>query len=91
MPFGDARSLSDDDVYSLVAYILYLNDIMDEGDVLNKDNFTSIKMPNVDGFFDDDRMTSKIMLNKAAPCMKDCKETVEITKRALVIDVTPDQ
>ena len=29
MPFGNARSLSDDDVYALTAYLLYLNDIVD--------------------------------------------------------------
>ncbi|WP_329610507.1 c-type cytochrome [Jiella pelagia] len=32
MPFGNARSLSNDDVYALTAYVLYLNDIETDED-----------------------------------------------------------
>ena len=34
MPFGDAQSLTDDELYSVVAYMLFLNDIVDETFVL---------------------------------------------------------
>jgi cytochrome c len=89
MPFGDAQSLSNDELYAVVAYLLFLNDIVDEKFVLSKDNFTSVKMPNASGFYDDDRETAeKAFWTK--PCMTDCKADVKITGRARVIDVTPD-
>jgi cytochrome c len=90
MPFGDAQSLAPDDTYALVAYLLYLNDIVtDESFELSKENFTSIKLPNEVNFFDDPRPDAK-NIRDGEPCMTDCKETVEITRRARVLDVTPD-
>jgi cytochrome c len=92
MPFGDARSLSDDDVYALTAYVLYLNNIVtDEEFELSKENFTSIRLPNEDNFIDDDRLSEKHYADKAEPCMKDCKPgKAEIRMHAAVLDVTPD-
>ena len=46
MPFGDAQSLTNDELYAVVAYMLYLNDIVDEKFVLSKETFASVKMPN---------------------------------------------
>ena len=52
MPFGNAQSLSNDELYAVTAYILHLNDVIkDETFELNRDNFTSIKLPNAGGFF----------------------------------------
>lgn len=91
MPFVEARSLSADDVYALTAYILYLNDIVDDEEFeLNKANFAEIRMPNEDNFFADDRAELEIPDLGGDPCMENCKETVEITKRAAIIDVTPE-
>lgn len=92
MPFGNARSLSDDEVYALTAYVLYLNDIVTEEDFeLSKENFTSIRLPNEDNFIDDDRLSEKHYADKSEPCMSDCKPgKAEITKHAAVLDVTPD-
>ena len=92
MPFGDARSLSNDEVYALTAYVLYLNDIVtDEDFELSKENFTSIKLPNEDGFIDDNRHEEPYYAQHAEPCMKDCKPgKAEITMHAAVLDVTPD-
>lgn len=92
MPFGNARSLSDDEVYALTAYILYLNDIVtDEDFELSKDNFTSIRLPNEDNFIDDDRLSEPHYAGNIEPCMKDCKPgKAEITKHAAVLDVTPE-
>ena len=59
MPFGDAQSLSNDELYAVVAYMLFLNDIVDEKFVLSKETFASVKMPNAGGFYDDDRETSR--------------------------------
>ncbi|MCR9073933.1 MAG: c-type cytochrome [Alphaproteobacteria bacterium] len=89
MPFGDAQSLTDDETYALTAYILYLNDLVDDEFELSRDNFTEVAMPNADGFFPDDRMETAVWA-KREPCMTDCKASVEITGRARVLDVTPD-
>ena len=92
MPFGNARSLSDDDVYALTAYVLYLNDIVTDEDFdLSNENFTSIKMPNADEFVPDDRASEEHYRKDADPCMTDCKPApVTITMRAQVLDVTPE-
>jgi cytochrome c len=50
MPFVTPQSLSDDQVYALSAYILYLNGIIDEDDVMNASTLARIEMPNRDGF-----------------------------------------
>lgn len=91
MPFGDAQSLTDDEVYALTAYILNLNDIVDEDFVLSNGNFAGVRLPNEDNFFMDDRDSAELARFSVVPCMEDCKETVRITKRAAVIDVTPDE
>ena len=44
MPYGNAQSLSNDEVYALTAYLLSMNDVgKDENFELNEKNFTSIK------------------------------------------------
>ena len=89
MPFGDAQSLTDDELYAVVAYMLFLNDIVDEKFVLSRETFGSVKMPNAAGFYDDDRETAeKAFWN--APCMTDCKPEAKVVGRARVIDVTPE-
>jgi cytochrome c len=90
MPFGDAQSLSNDELYAVTAYMLFLNDIVDEKFVLSRENFASVKMPNAGGFYDDDRETTEKAFWNPNPCMTDCKAEVTITGRARVIDVTPD-
>jgi len=56
MPHPMTDSLSDDEVYALVAYILNINEFEIDGEevddeyVLNREKFLKIKMPNVDGF-----------------------------------------
>jgi S-disulfanyl-L-cysteine oxidoreductase SoxD len=90
MPFGDAQSLSNDELYAVTAYVLNLNDIVNDKFVLSKQTWGQVKMPNQGGFFDDDRETAEKSFWNANPCMKDCRGPVKITGRAAVIDVTPD-
>ena len=90
MPFGDAQSLSNDELYAVVAYMLFLNDIVDEKFVLSKETFGKVKMPNAGGFYDDDRETAEKSFWNPKPCMTNCKPDATITGRARVIDVTPD-
>lgn len=91
MPFGDAQSLQDDELYAVVAYVLYLNDLVDEDFVLSKETWNKVKMPNAGGFFDDDRETSEKAFWNPKPCMKDCRPPVKITGHAGALDVTPDE
>ena len=90
MPFGYAQSLSDDDVYAIVAYILYSNDIVDEDFILSNETFLDVEMPNKSGFIVDDRLTSESHFWNKKVCMSDCKSDVKITMRAAVLDVTPE-
>ena len=91
MPFGAAQSLSNDELYAVTAYVLNLNDIVDDKFVLSKQTWGQVKMPNQDGFFDDDRDKAEKAFWNAKPCMSDCRPPVKITGRAAVIDVTPDE
>ena len=91
MPFGEAQSLTDDEVYGIVAYLLYMNDIVtDEDHVLSKESFAAVEMPNATGFIGDERPDTPTM-KKGEPCMSDCTgKPVEVTMRARILDVTPD-
>ncbi len=89
MPFGDAQSLTVDEVYAVSAYVLYLNDIVDEDFVANATTYAAIRLPNEDGFLPDDREAAELAQFSAEPCMSACKESVEITMHAAVLDVTP--
>ena len=92
MPFGNAQSLSNDELYALTAYVLHMNDVIkDDKFVLSRENFTSIKLPNQNGFFDDDRETSENLFWAKTVCMKDCKKApAEVLNRARNVDVTPE-
>jgi cytochrome c len=76
MPFTAPESLSDQDVYAITAYVLYLNDLVEYDFELTRDNLASIEMPNKDGFFLDDRPDVL-----AERCMNNCKDpgSIEIT------------
>jgi cytochrome c len=50
MPWQEPRSLTDDEVYALTAYILALNKLIGESDVINADTLPKVRMPNRDGF-----------------------------------------
>lgn len=92
MPFGNAGSLSADETYAIVAYILYVNDNVDDEDfVLSNENFLEIAQENVDGFYMDDRDQVEYPKFIRDACMSDCKAEVKITARAAIVDVTPEE
>ena len=91
MPFGNAQSLSADDVYAITAYLLYVNDLVDEDFELSHENFNDIELPNTANFLPDNRAETEYAIFTGEPCMTDCKDVVEITARAAVVDVTPDE
>lgn len=92
MPFGNAQSLTNDELYAITAYVLYLNDIIKTEDFeLNDKNFGTIKLPNESNFFDDDRERSERAFWRKQPCMANCApDEARITGRARAIDVTPE-
>jgi S-disulfanyl-L-cysteine oxidoreductase SoxD len=91
MPFGNAQSLSVDDTYAIVAYILYANGLVDDDFELSDANFTEVAMPNADGFYVDDRDSVEVPLFTQEPCMTDCREAPQVTFRATMLNVTPIQ
>ncbi|WP_428099924.1 c-type cytochrome [Candidatus Rariloculus sp.] len=50
MPFTSPQSLTDDETYALTAYLLQLNGIIGEDDVMDATTLPSVEMPNRDGF-----------------------------------------
>ena len=89
MPFGEAQSLTHDETYSVVAYLLFMNDVIEEEDMqLSNANIGSIKMPNRDGFMlPDPRPDGQ---PQGEPCMKNCSVSTKIIGKARNIDVTPE-
>ena len=50
MPWQQPRSLTDQEVYALTAYILAQNKLIGENDTLNAETLPKVRMPNRDGF-----------------------------------------
>lgn len=50
MPLNEPKSLSDDEVYAVVAYILQLNGVIGENDTMDAKTLPAVRMPNRDGF-----------------------------------------
>ena len=50
MPWTNPKSLTDDEVYAVSAYILNLNGIIGENDTMNAQTLAKVTMPNKDGF-----------------------------------------
>jgi mono/diheme cytochrome c family protein len=50
MPWRQPRSLTNEEVYSLTAYILSLNKLIGENDTMNAQTLPKVRMPNRDGF-----------------------------------------
>ena len=92
MPFGNAQSLTNDELYAITAYVFYLNDIVKSEDFeLSDKNFGTIKLPNEANFHDDDRQTVERAFWRKNPCMTNCLPgEAKVTGRARVLDVTPE-
>ena len=50
MPWQQPKTLTNDEVYALTAYILALNKLIGENDEMNAKTLPKVKMPNRDGF-----------------------------------------
>jgi S-disulfanyl-L-cysteine oxidoreductase SoxD len=51
MPYTQPRSLTDDQVHALTAYLLYMNHVIGEADRMDATSLPRVKMPNRDNFF----------------------------------------
>jgi mono/diheme cytochrome c family protein len=64
MPFDHPGTMTADEIYGATAYVLYLNGIVREQDVLNQTTLPQIQMPNRDGFVVDPRPDIPILGRK---------------------------
>ncbi len=81
MPFTQPESLSPDETYALTAYVLYLNDLVEDDFVLNRDNLADIHLPNEGNFSPDPRPD---VANQR--CMENCRDPEAIK---ILSEVTP--
>ncbi|WP_026608012.1 c-type cytochrome [Methylocapsa acidiphila] len=50
MPINEPKSLTHDEVYAVVAYLLKINGIISDGEIIDAQSLPRIKMPNREGF-----------------------------------------
>jgi len=50
MPYNESKSLTNDETYAVVAYILNLNGIIADNNTMDAQTLRKVKMPNWDGF-----------------------------------------
>lgn len=85
MPFPNPKSLSDDEVYAITAYLLSVNNIKVDGQemedefVLGKDNFMKVEMNNPNGFYPVDPSRNNLKeqrgpLAQGVRCMSNCNQ-----------------
>ena len=84
MPYNAPQSLSDDEVYALIAYIFNLNGFVDDDFVADKKSLAAIEMPNRGNFVDDPRPD---VHNK--PCMRNCADENQLRLIESITGVTP--
>ncbi len=69
MPYTAPQSLTNDEYYAITAYILHLNELVGEDDVMDRESLPRVQMPNRDGFVLEARPDTP---NTA--CMSNCRE-----------------
>jgi cytochrome c len=50
MPYTESKSLTDEEVYAVTAYLLHLNGIIGAQDAMNAQSLPQVRMPNRDNF-----------------------------------------
>lgn len=56
MPYETPRTLKTDEFYAITAYVLFVNGIVKEEEVLSEKTLPQVKMPNREGFIADPRL-----------------------------------
>jgi cytochrome c len=74
MPWAQPQSLSVDETYAVTAYVLHLNEIVDEDFVLDEKNLLTLPMPNRNGLTTNHGMRSVTGKPdvQGSLCMRDC-------------------
>ena len=83
MPFANPKTLRDDEVYALTAYVLHLNDILPADATLDRDTIVKVAMPNRDGLTTAHgftRVDGKPDTRNVA-CMKDCVQSIRLSSQ----------
>ncbi|MBI3376046.1 MAG: c-type cytochrome [Betaproteobacteria bacterium] len=68
MPFNAPQSLAPDEIYGITAYLLFVNGIIGENEVMDASSLPMVQMPNRKGFTVDPRPD---IVN--VPCRNDCR------------------
>ncbi|HEY5680454.1 MAG TPA: c-type cytochrome [Pseudomonadales bacterium] len=74
MPFTQPESLTADETYAVTAYVLYLNDLVEDDFVLTHENLASVRLPNEGNFVPDPRPDVS-----NTRCMTDCRDPAAIS------------
>ena len=82
MPFDRPGTLTTDQVYSVTAYILYLNGIIGENEVMDAQSLPNVKMPNRNGFVPDPRPDTRPSRPLEVPKLKSKKSSDTTTSSA---------
>lgn len=87
MPFNSAQSLTWGETWSLSAYVLYLNDVIEDDEfVFSAESYHEVKMPNADGFVIKDKgATNHTPDTNNKRCMKDCKDSASIAVKTALL------
>ena len=85
MPFTRPASLSDDEVYAVTAYVLYLNELVEDDFVLSQQNLAELRLPNEANFVADQRPD---VHNKR--CMKNCRDPKSIVIKSQAPQYVPE-
>jgi mono/diheme cytochrome c family protein len=85
MPLDHPGSLTDDQTYAVIAYILNLNDLLAQDGVLDAASLAAIRMTNRDGFITKDPRPDV----KSTPCMTNCSGPPHVLSTAAK-GVSPD-
>jgi len=81
MPFTNPKSLTDDEVYAVTAYVLNLNDILPADAALDRESLPRVRMPNRDGFTTEHGFMRKDGKPDThnVPCMRECVREIRLS------------
>ncbi len=74
MPFRSPHVLPPEQVYALTAYVLNLNNLVDDDFVADRNSLPKVKMPNRDGFLWKDPRPD----TQDTACMTDCRAAADV-------------
>jgi cytochrome c len=61
MPFQQPGTLTPDETYALIAYLLFLNGVIPEDAVMDRSSLPAVRMPARERFVPDDRRGGRVV------------------------------